>query len=89
MLAVCANCQKQFVNVVMRESSFDKQLKMFQLHHMEQLCGMLRYNHFANFWYPTVQYTPKHSNCVQTFVELTNLSNSDKNLSKCGYDLTF
>ena len=42
MLAVCANCQKQFVNVVMRENSFDKQLKMFQLHHMEQLCGMLR-----------------------------------------------
>ena len=29
MLAVCANCQKQFVNVVMRENSFDKQLKMF------------------------------------------------------------
>lgn len=43
MLAVCANCQKQFVNVVMRENSFEKQLKMFQLHHMEQLCGMLRY----------------------------------------------
>jgi len=42
MLAVCANCQKQFVNVVMRESSFDRQLKMFQLHHMEQLCGVLR-----------------------------------------------
>ena len=42
MLAVCANCQKQFVNVVMRENSFEKQLKMFQLHHMEQLCGMLR-----------------------------------------------
>ena len=41
-LAVCANCQKQFVNVVMRENSFEKQLKMFQLHHMEQLCGMLR-----------------------------------------------
>ena len=42
MLSVCANCQKQFVNVVMRENSFEKQLKMFQLHHMEQLCGMLR-----------------------------------------------
>ena len=42
MLAVCASCQKQFVNVVMRENSFEKQLKMFQLHHMEQLCGMLR-----------------------------------------------
>ena len=42
VLAVCANCQKQFVNVVMRENSFEKQLKMFQLHHMEQLCGMLR-----------------------------------------------
>ena len=28
MLAVCANCQKQFVNVVMRENSFDKQLKV-------------------------------------------------------------
>ena len=41
-LSVCANCQKQFVNVVMRENSFEKQLKMFQLHHMEQLCGMLR-----------------------------------------------
>ena len=39
---MCANCQKQFVNVVMRENSFEKQLKMFQLHHMEQLCGMLR-----------------------------------------------
>ena len=26
----------------MRENSFEKQLKMFQLHHMEQLCGMLR-----------------------------------------------
>ena len=42
MLSVCATCQKQFVNVVMRENSFEKQLKMFQLHHMEQLCGMLR-----------------------------------------------
>ena len=39
---MCANCQKQFVNVVMRENSFEKQLKMFQLHYMEQLCGMLR-----------------------------------------------
>ena len=39
---MCVNCQEQFVNVVMRENSFEKQLKMFQLHHMEQLCGMLR-----------------------------------------------
>ena len=37
MLSVCANCQKQFVNVVMRENSFEKQLKALQVDRFKEL----------------------------------------------------
>lgn len=41
-LAVCVNCQKQFINIVMKEQGFDERLKVFQLKNMEQLCSVLR-----------------------------------------------
>ena len=41
-LAVCVNCQKQFINIVMKEQGFDERLKLFQLKNMEQLCSVLR-----------------------------------------------
>ena len=41
-LAVCVNCQKQFINIVMKEQGFDERLKIFQLKNMEQLCSVLR-----------------------------------------------
>ncbi len=41
-LAVCVNCQKQFINIVMKEQGFDERLKHFQLKNMEQLCSVLR-----------------------------------------------
>ena len=41
-LSVCVNCQKQFINIVMKEQGFDDRLKMFQLRNMEQLCSVLR-----------------------------------------------
>lgn len=41
-LAVCINCQKQFINIVMKEQGFDERLKLFQLKNMEQLCSVLR-----------------------------------------------
>ena len=41
-LCVCVNCQKQFINIVMKEQGFDERLKVFQLRNMEQLCSCLR-----------------------------------------------
>lgn len=41
-LAVCVNCQKQFINIVMKEQGFEERLKLFQLKNMEQLCSVLR-----------------------------------------------
>eukprot|EP00096_Caligus_rogercresseyi_P012518 TRINITY_DN5271_c0_g1_i1.p1 TRINITY_DN5271_c0_g1~~TRINITY_DN5271_c0_g1_i1.p1 ORF type:complete len:1348 (-),score=509.64 TRINITY_DN5271_c0_g1_i1:500-4543(-) len=41
-LCVCINCQKQFINIVMKEQDFEKKLKLFQLKNMEQLCSCLR-----------------------------------------------
>jgi len=41
-LSVCVNCQKQFINIVMKEQNFDDRLKQFQLRNMEQLCSCLR-----------------------------------------------
>ena len=41
-LSVCVNCQKQFINIVMKEQNFDERLKQFQLRNMEQLCSCLR-----------------------------------------------
>ncbi|TRY76407.1 hypothetical protein TCAL_00036 [Tigriopus californicus] len=41
-LAVCVNCQKQFINIVMKEQGFDERFKVFQLKNMEQLCSVLR-----------------------------------------------
>jgi hypothetical protein len=41
-LSVCINCQKQFINIVMKEQDFDDRLKVFQLRNMEQLCSVLR-----------------------------------------------
>ena len=41
-LSVCVNCQKQFINIVMKEQGFEERLKVFQLRNMEQLCSCLR-----------------------------------------------
>ena len=41
-LSVCVNCQKQFINIVIKEQGFDERLKAFQLRNMEQLCSCLR-----------------------------------------------
>lgn len=41
-LSVCINCQKQFINIVMKEQGFDEKLKQYQLRNMEQLCSVLR-----------------------------------------------
>ncbi len=41
-VCVCVNCQKQFINIVMKEQGFDDKLKQFQLKNMEQLCSCLR-----------------------------------------------
>ena len=60
MLAVCSNCQKEFVNIIMRENGFDNQLIMFKLHHMEQICGVLRYIQFVTFFHAKyILYTRK------------------------------
>lgn len=40
--SVCVNCQKQFINIVIKEQNFDDRLKQFQLRNMEQLCSCLR-----------------------------------------------
>lgn len=41
-IAVCVNCQKQFINIVMKEQGFEERLKTIQLRNMEQLCSCLR-----------------------------------------------
>ena len=41
-LCICINCQKQFINIVMKEQGFDYKMKLYQLRNMEQLCSCLR-----------------------------------------------
>jgi hypothetical protein len=41
-LCVCVNCQKQFINIVMKEQGFEERMKLYQLRNMEQLCSCLR-----------------------------------------------
>ena len=41
-LSVCVNCQKQFINIVMKEQGFEERMKIYQLRNMEQLCSCLR-----------------------------------------------
>ena len=41
-LSVCINCQKQFINIVMKEQGFEEKMKHYQLRNMEQLCSCLR-----------------------------------------------
>jgi hypothetical protein len=41
-LYVCVNCQKQFINIVMKEQGFEQKLKEFQLKNMELLSSCFR-----------------------------------------------